>query len=183
MLFRYCPVCGGSLKQELIKENEPERLRCSECSFIFYLDPKVVACTIFEIDGKIPLLQRAIEPQKGKWVIPGGYVDRGESVEDAAIRETYEECGIKIKIKELLGVYSYTGRLAVVIVYLGEVVSGTFTTGDECMDSRLIYPHEIPWDELAFRSTKDALMDYCRLKNIPFSYKRAILKNLKGDTV
>lgn len=166
--FRFCPVCGGKLKKELIKQGEPERLICSECSFIFYLDPKVVACTIFEMDGKIPLLQRAIEPQKGKWVIPGGYVDRGERVEDAAIRETYEECGIKIRIKDLLGVYSYPGRIVVVIVYTGEAVSGSFITGDECMDSKLITPEAIPWNELAFQSTKDALRDYCRLKNISF---------------
>ena len=101
-IFRFCPVCGGDLKSSKIKVNEPSRLVCPGCDFIFYLDPKLVACSIVEIKDKIVLLKRAIEPEKGKWVVPGGYVDRGEEVEAATLRETKEECGIDIRIKNLL---------------------------------------------------------------------------------
>jgi len=101
--FQFCPVCGGRLESSKLKENEPTRLVCSDCHFIFYLDPKLVASSVVELDGRIVLLRRGIEPQKGKWVVPGGYVDRGEAVEAAALRETEEECGIRTRIKNLLG--------------------------------------------------------------------------------
>jgi 8-oxo-dGTP diphosphatase len=163
-IFRFCPVCGGEFRSTVLKENEPPRLVCNACEFVFYLDPKLVACAIVEIEDKIVLLKRGISPEKGKWVIPGGYVDRGEEVESAAIRETKEECGIDISLKDLLGVYSYPGYLEVVIVYLAEYESGELIAGDENTASRLLSPDEIPWESLAFESTKDALKDYCELK-------------------
>ena len=78
---------------------------CSACQFVFFLDPKVAACTIIPLDGKIVLLQRAIEPGYGKWVFPGGYVDRGETVADAAIREAREEVSLEVRLVSLLDVY------------------------------------------------------------------------------
>src|SRR5262249_49518135 len=89
--FRFCPKCGGGLERRIVKNGEPARLVCSDCAFIFYLDPKVVAGTVFTIDRRVVLLRRGVEPSLGKWVFPGGYVDRGESVADAAVRETKEE--------------------------------------------------------------------------------------------
>lgn len=145
-----------------LKDQEPERLTCSQCAYVFYLDPKVVACSIVEMDNRILLLKRAIDPQKGKWVMPGGYVDRGEEVTSAAIRETEEECGLKTRIKHLHGVYSYPGRMAVVVVYVAEYVSGELIAGDESEEAKLYRPEEIPWGDLAFRSTTNALRDYYR---------------------
>ncbi len=161
--FHFCPVCGGRLKASKLKENEPERLVCSGCQFIFYLDPKLVASSVVELDGRIVLLKRSIEPQKGKWVVPGGYVDRGETVEAAALRETEEECGISTRIKNLLGIYSYPGRSVVVVVYVTEYLTGDLTAGDEAREVKLFRQEEIPWDDLAFPSTVDALRDYCRI--------------------
>ncbi|MDY6971590.1 MAG: NUDIX hydrolase [Thermodesulfobacteriota bacterium] len=158
--FQFCPVCGGRLNKLRLKTNEQSRLICSACDFVFYLDPKVVACSILELDGKIVLLRRDIEPQKGKWVMPGGYVDRGEEVEAAAIRETREECGLKIRINRLLGVYSYSGQLPVVIVYVAEYLSGDLIRGEETMEAKLFSDKDIPWQDLAFESTVDALKDY-----------------------
>jgi 8-oxo-dGTP diphosphatase len=158
--FRFCPVCGGELKSLKLKENERTRLVCSACDFIFYLDPKVVACSILMMDSKVVLLKRGISPQKGKWVIPGGYVDRGEEVEAAAIRETKEECGLRTRIEGLLGIYSYTGHVPVVIVYVAQYISGELTPGDETLEAGLFSKDRIPWQELAFQSTKDALKDF-----------------------
>ena len=145
-----------------MKSHEPSRLICSQCAFVFYLDPKLVACSIVEMDDRIVLLKRSIEPQKGKWVMPGGYVDRWEEVRSAAIRETEEECGLRTRIKNLHGVYSYPGRLAVVVVYLAEVLSGHLKAAEESEDVGLYLPDEIPWNDLAFQSTMDALEDYCK---------------------
>jgi ADP-ribose pyrophosphatase YjhB (NUDIX family) len=163
--FQFCPVCGGSLESSKLKENEPARLVCSDCQFIFYLDPKLVASSVVELDGGIVLLRRSIEPQKGKWVVPGGYVDRGEAVEAAALRETEEECGIRTRIKNLLGVYSYPGRAVVVAVYVAEYVTGDLAVGEEALEVKQFRLDEIPWNDLAFPSTVDALKDYCHLKD------------------
>ena len=96
MEYSFCPKCGGSLASKQLKSSEPTRLVCIRCEFIFFLDPKVAAGTLFTIKGKIPLLQRAIEPSYGKWVFPGGFVDRGEALQDAAIRETKEELQVDV---------------------------------------------------------------------------------------
>src|SRR4051812_15642463 len=99
--YRFCPKCGGGLARRLVKPGEPERLVCVLCSFIFYLDPKVVAGAVFTLDEGIVLLRRGVEPSLGKWVFPGGYVDRGESVADAAIRETQEEPRLHVRLGAL----------------------------------------------------------------------------------
>jgi ADP-ribose pyrophosphatase YjhB (NUDIX family)/predicted RNA-binding Zn-ribbon protein involved in translation (DUF1610 family) len=161
--YRYCPRCGQTLGRRKVKANDPERLVCQECSFIFYLDPKVVAGTIFSIDNRVVLLKRSIEPARGKWVFPGGYVDRGESVRDAAIRETWEECTVEVRPCSLLGVYSYSRSPNVIVVYAAEAVSGELTAGDECVEAKAFSAADIPWKELAFASTKDALEDYIKI--------------------
>ena len=158
--FHNCPVCGGRLNTLRLKKNEPTRLVCERCDFVFYLDPKVVACSIIDIKGKVVLLKRDIEPQKGKWVIPGGYVDRGEEVKAAAVRETEEECGLKIRIEGLLGVYSYPGEIPVVIVYVARYLSGELSPEDETLETGLFSEDQVPWQDLAFQSTADALKDY-----------------------
>jgi len=158
--FRFCPVCGGSLGSLVLKPGEPSRLVCASCRFVFYQDPKLAACSIVEFDGRIVLLQRGVEPQKGKWVMPGGFVDRGERVEAAARRETEEECGIRTRIKDLLGIYSYPGSTVVVAAFVAEYLSGELSARDESLDMMLVRPEEIPWDLLAFPSTIDALKDY-----------------------
>ncbi len=158
--FHYCPVCGGELNTVTLKKSEPARQVCSRCRFVFYLDPKVVACTLVDVQGKIVLLKRSIEPQRGHWVMPGGYVDRGEEVTAAAIRETREECGLDIRIQDLLGVYSYPGNTQVVVVYTAKSIAGQLLAGDETAEAGLFHPDEIPWDRLAFQSTTDALRDY-----------------------
>jgi 8-oxo-dGTP diphosphatase len=165
-IFRHCPVCGEEFQAKVLRENEQPRLVCKDkdCGFVFYLDPKLVACVIVEKDDKIILLKRAIRPERGKWVMPGGYVDRGEKVEEAALRETKEECEIDIELRNLFGVYSYPGYLEVVIVYLADYKSGTIAAGDETTDIKLTGIEEIPWDNLAFESTRDALKDYCAFK-------------------
>lgn len=158
--FRFCPVCGGPLERKRPKANEPFRLVCSACRFILYQDPKLVACTILEKDGHIALLRRSIQPEKGKWVMPGGYVDRGETVEGAALRETFEECGLRSRIERLLGAYSYEGQANVVLVFAASPIDGDFYAGDETSEVCWFSREEIPWDNLAFQSTTDALRDF-----------------------
>jgi len=161
--YRFCPRCGGDLEKRLLKATEPKRLVCLNCSFIFYQDPKVVAGTIFTLEEKIVLLKRGVEPAMGKWVFPGGYVDRGESVQEAAIRETKEESQMDVKLGPLLNVYSYSRSPNVIVVYTAQVVGGALAAGDESVEAGVFAPPEIPWNDLAFDSTKDALADYIKL--------------------
>ncbi len=158
--YRFCPQCGGALHLRTLKGGEPPRLVCQTCQFVFFLDPKVATGTIVFLDGGIILVQRAIEPRLGKWVFPGGYVDRGESLEAAAIRETKEEAGLDVRLTRLVGAYSNPGNMVILVVYAGEVTGGSLQTDEENSDIRAFPPPEIPWDELAFPSTSQALRDF-----------------------
>lgn len=159
--YRFCPTCGDRLEPRTIKPGDPERLVCVACGFIFYLDPKVAVGTIIRTaDDRIVLVRRGIEPGYGLWVFPGGYIDRGEQVIAAAVREAREECGLEVRIGRLVNIYSYQGATPIIVVYEATVLGGELCTDEECLEVRLFTPGEIPWDALAFRSTREALEDY-----------------------
>lgn len=158
--YSFCPKCGGPLDRRAIKPTEPERLVCQSCGFVFFLDPKVAVGTIASLDGKLVLLRRGIEPAYGKWVFPGGFVDRGERVEEAAIRETREESRLDVRLTGLLNIYSYPDHPVIIIVYKAEVCGGVLAAGDETLDAGTFAPSAIPWNDLAFPSTAQALRDY-----------------------
>jgi 8-oxo-dGTP diphosphatase len=159
--FRFCPPCGGPLESRLLKDGDPPRLVCDTCGFIFYLDPKLAVGTVIVDDrGRIVLVRRAIEPGYGKWVFPGGYVDRGEEVEHAAIREALEETGLDVRLDRLMDIYSYTGRTPVIIVYAATLLGGVLACDDEGLEAKFFDPADIPWDALAFRSTHEALLKF-----------------------
>jgi 8-oxo-dGTP diphosphatase len=161
--YRFCPRCGNPLDSRVLKAGEPSRLVCRACAFAFFLDPKVAAGVVFSHDGGILLVQRAIHPSWGKWVFPGGYVDRGESVESAALREVQEESGLVVRLTRLLGVYSFPDNPVIVVAYAGEVAGGALTPDAESLTVRSFPPADIPWDQLAFPSTVQVLKDYLAL--------------------
>jgi ADP-ribose pyrophosphatase YjhB (NUDIX family) len=155
--YRHCPMCGGRLESRVVLQHDPPRLVCSACGFVFYLDPKVAVGAI----ASLVLLRRAIEPGYGKWVFPGGYVDRGETLEQAVRREAREEINAEIRVGPLLNAYSYEGGPVIVIVFAAELLDqGELQGGEEALEVRLFEPAEIPWNELAFRSTREALREY-----------------------
>jgi ADP-ribose pyrophosphatase YjhB (NUDIX family) len=159
--YRFCPRCGSPLERRLLKSTEPERLVCTGCGFVFYIDPKIAVGTIIRTaSGGIVLVRRAIEPGYGKWVFPGGYVDRGEPLTVAAIREAREECGLDVRLEGLVNIYSYAGRTPVIVVYAATAIGGELCVDDEGLETVTFAPAAIPWDNLAFRSTKEGLRDY-----------------------
>ena len=159
--FRFCPRCGGGLDTRRLKPADPPRLVCAACGFVFYLDPKIAAGTIIRAaSNRIVLVRRAIHPGYGKWVFPGGYVDRGESLTAAALREAREECGLEVRLEGLVNIYSYEGRTPIIVVYAGTVIGGTLAVDDEGLEAAEFDEAEIPWADLAFRSTADGLRDY-----------------------
>lgn len=162
--FKFCPKCGAPLGRRRLKDFEPERLVCTRCLFVLYLNPKVAAGTVVEHDGGIVLLRREIDPRAGFWVHPGGFVDRGETLEQAAVRETREEVGLEVEITGLLGAYSFADSEVVVVTFAARVLSGAPAVGDESTEVRTFDPLQIPWDELAFPSTRLALKEYMRMR-------------------
>jgi 8-oxo-dGTP diphosphatase len=159
--FRFCPSCGQRLTPRRLKPADRERMTCPACDFVQYLDPKVAVGTIIRTDdGRLVLVRRAIEPGYGLWVFPGGYVDRGEHIVEAAVREAREESGLIVRVDGLVNIYSYAGTTPIIIVYSATAIGGQLCTDDECLEAKLFAPAEIPWDGLAFKSTRDALTDY-----------------------
>lgn len=157
--IRFCPLCAAPLTRAPVPPDHREQAVCPACEFVFYLNPKVVAGTIPEQDGRILLTRRSINPGRGLWTYPGGFVDFGESVTDAAVRETLEETGLQVGLTGLLNVYSYPGA-PVIIVYTARVLGGTLTSCAENDRLEWVAPAEIPWETLAFPSTREALREW-----------------------
>jgi ADP-ribose pyrophosphatase YjhB (NUDIX family) len=159
--FRFCPRCGGTLERRSLKATEPDRPVCTQCGYVFYIDPKIAVGTIIATDsGGLVLVRRAIEPGYGLWVFPGGYVDRGEPLTEAAVREAREECGLDVRLDALVNIYSYPGRAPVIVVYAATALGGELCSDEECLETAVFDASHIPWNDLAFRSTQDGLRDY-----------------------
>jgi len=157
----FCPDCGGRLRATLPELQGNPPLVCTACGQPIYLDPKVAAACVVDLEGKLVLLRRAQRDSAyGRWILPGGHVDRGEVVTRAARREVAEEVGLKVELEGLVGVYSYPGNPVVLIVYAARAVSGSLKTGSEALEVKTFAPDELPWDEFGFTSTADALRDY-----------------------
>ena len=141
-----------------LKRGEPDRHVCTQCGQVIYLDPKVAVGTIIKTaDSRVVLVRRAIDPGYGLWVFPGGYVDRGEEIQTAAVREAKEEAGLDVRLDGLVNIYSYPGAALIVIVFAATVVGGELCHDEECLEVKLFTPDEIPWEELAFQSTREGL--------------------------
>lgn len=163
--IRFCPLCAAALARQPVPPDQREQAVCSACGFVFYLNPKVVAGTIPEQDGRVLLTRRSINPGHGLWVFPSGFVDFGEAVADAAMRETWEETGLTVELTGLLGVYSYPAS-PVIIVYTARVKSGTIACCDENDLVEWVSPQDINWETLAFPSTREALREWVAARGL-----------------
>lgn len=138
---------------------------CNDCGFVDYVNPKIVAGSVVTRDGKILLCKRAIEPRVGYWTLPAGYMEEGESVEDAAMREALEEANAVIKIDNLLALYSVARISQVQIMYRAELVSDV-SPGIESLEVKLFDWKDIPWRELAFPTVVWALTHYAQTRHL-----------------
>ncbi len=150
----FCPRGGRPPRIDF-----PRSISCDSCGYGAYYNPKPVACTIPVTDaGEVILLRRGFEPGAGLWTFPGGFVDLGESVEQAAERETMEELRLDIDLGGLVGIYSRPDDRVVLIVFRARALGEPRTT-PEATEVRAFWPDAIPFGELAFWSTEAALRD------------------------
>ena len=128
----YCPACGSPLEAKEVASRQ--RPVCRECGKVVYHDPKIAATCVVEREGKVLMIRRALQPGIGHWSLPGGYVDRGEVVEEAAAREVQEETGLVVEVERLVGLYSQRGHPVLVAVFAAHETGGTLAAGVETSD-------------------------------------------------
>lgn len=157
---RFCARCGGALESRQV--DGKARPACRVCGQISWLDPKLAAAVVLPMGDRIVLGKRAIDPGKGLWSFPSGYVDRGEVVEDAACREVREELGVDVRLVGLVGVYSAHRRPVVLVVYAGEIVSGEPRACSEVTEVSTFLPGELP--PMAFQFDDVIVRDWLKLR-------------------
>jgi 8-oxo-dGTP diphosphatase len=158
----FCQRCGGSLA-DMRSLGRP--LVCSGCGFVTWQNPKLATGVVVEHMGSILLVRRNHEPMYGRWSFPSGFVDRGETVEDAACREVLEETAVEVVLEQLLGVYSSEGDPVVFIAYAGHTTGGSPQAGPEAIELGLFPPGQLP--ELAFDHDSDILAAWWRARGTP----------------
>ena len=160
--IKFCDRCGDSLANKTVEGKQ--RQTCTTCGHTVFLDPKLAVVVLVSTEEKLVLVRRAIEPALGHWAFPSGFVDAGEIVEHAAIREVFEETSVEIVLDHLIGVYSETGNAVVFIAYAGTLVSGEATAGDEAFEVGWFRLDKLP--DLAFPHDNKIVSDWKRLQTL-----------------
>jgi ADP-ribose pyrophosphatase YjhB (NUDIX family) len=158
--MNYCSVCGKPVSKKIPPGDNLLRFVCESCQTIHYHNPKIVAGCIPEWGNQILLCRRAIEPKSGLWTFPAGFMEIGESTEQAARRETEEEAHAQVEVTSLYAVLSLPHVGQVYMVFRGRMVTPEYRAGEESLDVRLFNRDAIPWDDIAFSVVKDALRRY-----------------------
>jgi len=174
--LNFCSRCGASLRFGAIDGEDRDRLSCPSCGHIAYVNPRLVV-TVFPIteDGEIVLLRRGIEPGLGAWAQPGGFLEIDETVNQAAIRETYEETGLLIEPGPIIGLYTRLEVAVVTIAFEARVVGGTASPTREALEVRAFRPEDLPWSGLAFKTTTWALRDWIDLRRPDLTWPAAMV--------
>ena len=161
MTIKFCTQCGSEKIEVRIPPGD-DRLReiCGRCGHIHYINPKIVVGSIPVWGEQILLCKRAIEPRYGKWTLPAGFMEEGETLAEGAIRETQEEAGARITIEQLYASYSLPAISQVYVLFLARLDDLNYSAGIESLEVKLFMEQEIPWNELAFVTISEALKRY-----------------------
>lgn len=154
--FTYCPRCRAALEDREVYGKV--RRVCPDCRFVQFIDPKVSTAVLAEVDGKVLLIRRRMEPARGSWCLPGGFIEMDETPIEAAIRECREETGLEVEIIGLVDVYTYRDYRGqgILIMYKGQVIGGKLESGDDAEKVGLFGPDELP-ENIAFETNVQAL--------------------------
>lgn len=153
---RFCSRCGGKLTTKVIEDRE--RHYCPACGFVQYVNPVPAAAVTIIRDGGILLVQRGVEPRKGLWSLPAGFLEIDETVEECALREVKEETNLDVQLTGLLATYSVFDDpryVCLLVVYTGKIVGGQLQCGDDASDAQFFPQSALP--ELAFKVHRRAI--------------------------
>ena len=158
----FCSRCGHPTQLTLPNDGDTrQRAICTHCGFIHYQNPLNVVGTIpVADDGRILLCKRNIEPRKGKWTLPAGFMELDETTAEGAARETVEEAGAQFEMGPLFSLLNVRRVGQVHLFYRATLLNDQFDPGQETMEARLFTEAEVPWDELSFRTVRETLLRY-----------------------
>lgn len=159
-MMNFCSNCGKEVHLAIIPGDTVKRFFCPSCGTVHYQNPKVIVGCLALHDDKVLLCRRAIEPRIGRWGIPAGYLENGETIEAGAVRETYEESYGVVAEPKLHCIYNLPHLNQLYIYFVGSLVSWDFKPNSETSEAALFAYDEIPWSELAFTSNRFALEKY-----------------------
>ncbi len=158
--MKYCPQCGQPVEQRVPEGDTLPRHVCTACSAIHYQNPKIVVGCVPEHEGRILLCRRAIEPRRGYWTIPAGFMENDETLQQAAARESREEALADVRIGSLLAIVHVLHAQQVHVMFRADLPEPRFGVGVESLEVELVEPAAIPWDDIAFPSVHFALERY-----------------------
>jgi len=157
--MNYCSSCGAKVTLTIPDGDNRQRSVCTACGTIHYVNPKIVVGSVPERDGRILLCKRAIEPRRGYWTVPAGFMEIGETIAQGAARETLEEACATVEIGRLFASVDVVQAGQLHLFFTARLV-GDFAPGHESLEVELVDPANIPWDDIAFRSVRFALEKY-----------------------
>jgi ADP-ribose pyrophosphatase YjhB (NUDIX family) len=159
--MRYCPQCGSSLSRIIPVDDDRPREVCDNCAMVHYQNPKMVVGTVPLFESEILLCRRAIEPCRGLWTLPAGYLENGETVAEGARRETLEEARAELGDLEPYLLLNLPFINQMYFMFLANLPTREFAPGRESLEIRLFPVTDLPWDELAFAVIRRTLEIYC----------------------
>lgn len=158
--MNFCSACGQPVELRIPEGDHLPRYVCSSCGTIHYENPRIIAGCVIETEGRILLCKRAIEPRRGYWTMPAGFMENGESVQQAAAREAMEEALAQVQIGSLLSIVNVLHAHQVHITFRASLRQPQFGVGPESLETQLYEESEIPWEDIAFLSVEFALRRY-----------------------
>ena len=159
--MRFCSQCGSDqVAFEIPPGDSRPRHFCRACGTIHYQNPRVIAGCLVTHGDRVLLCRRAIEPRRGFWTMPAGFLENGETLQDSAARETREEADAQVAIDDLYAIFNLTHIHQVYVFFRGRLVDGQYGVGEESLESRLFAEDEVPWEELAFPTIHKTLKYY-----------------------
>ncbi|MCD4677586.1 MAG: NUDIX hydrolase [Desulfobacula sp.] len=172
MDIKFCTACGSPTEPKIPPDDDHVRFVCTNCGMVHYSNPKMVVGCISQLNGQVLLCKRNIEPRKGKWTLPAGYLENGESVQDGAARETREETRANVQIIEPYRLFNIVFVDQIYFMFRADLNSEKFGPTNESTDVRLFDEKDIPWDNIAFEVIKQTLEHYfLDRKKGKFSFK------------
>lgn len=156
----HCRACGARTEYRIPADDNRERAVCTRCGTIHYENPINVVGTVPTWGDQVLLCRRNIEPRYGLWTLPAGFLEIGETTEQGALRETEEEAGARIRLESLYTVLNVTKVAQLHLFYRASLLDTDFSPGPETIEAKLFAEHEVPWEQLAFRTVRETLRHY-----------------------